>query len=563
MRQQPNYRAALLATGLLIATLGGIVQSAGAQTALGDWGHFLSYSPKIHLHNPLGQGFAFTVHVMQWGSARWNKPTVGVKLTDPNGTVLVEGKQPLREGTWSHQVDAGPGGTYVLEPKGNVWVSTTLDRAVVDTGKNGGHMVDDRRVVFQAVTPRRWWFFVPKEVTEFTVRAQRADRYMSQREDWAFFVISPRGQRTNALVGQPPKTPRREYRQEMVAEVEVEPGTAGRFWAIEVGLGDSHHYSNINLGFDGVPPFLARSPESWFNPEADGEGEDRLADVAVYEPLPFIQATIVNNPAMEQEIRRRWPNLYHWAPSPSLGDPDGVTVLGPAAFKLWNPDGRELGLRVGTYIPRKWGDEAEQARVRVTGPEGTKRVVEEVAIQHIHGGAHGQPTHEFQFKGVGTVEVANAERWFAFTYPATPLVLVGGRRQADPEFARFNLTVGVARNWYFHVPEGTKRFTVKADCQHETDVIDLAVNAPDRTVAKIYGNRGEQTVTVPDGLDGKIWHLRPSVGSATRMITRNPEGGRYQEINLSLSLKGVPPYLAPTWEQWFDPEDPKMPHQRK
>ncbi len=55
----------------------------------------------------------------------------------------------------------------------------------------------------------------------------------------------------------------------------------------------------------------------------------------------------------------------------------------------------------------------------------------------------------------------------------------------------------------------------------------------------------------------KIWHIRPSVGSATRMPTIARSDHRYQDIILTLELKGVPPYLAPTWEQWFDPENPR------
>lgn len=555
MKNIHRYRVLWLAA-LLVAVGSIAAPPAAGDSALGDWGHFLSYEPEIHMHNPDGQAFEFTVHVMQWGSARWNKQHIELKLTDPEGKVLAEGKQKLTKGAWSMKVPAGAGGTYKLEPKGNLWVSSTLDRMVVSTGKIGGHMVDDRRVVFQASVPRRWWFFVPDDVERFTVRAQRADRYMSQREDWAFFVISPRGQRINALVGQPSNAPE-QYRQEMVAEVEVEPGSGGRFWAIDVAFGDSHNYSNINLGFDGVPGYLAGSPEEWFNP-ATG----KRADVTIYEPLPFIQATIQDK-QIAAKIRDRWPRLKHWSPSPSLGDPDGVQVLGNARFMLWNPEGRDLAFRIGTYIPRNWGDDAPQGHVKVTGPAGKIVLDEDVAIQHIHGGAHGKPNYTLEMdKGMATVHVTDVERWFAFTYPATPLVLVGKLTQAQPQRYTFNLTVGIARNWYFYVPEGTRQFTVAAACEAQTDMIDLEINAPDRTMARIYGNRGEQTVDVPEGEDGKIWHVRPSIGSGTRIITTDPEGGRYQEINLKLSLHGVPGLLAPTWEQWFDPEDPKMPHQR-
>ncbi len=242
---------------------------------------------------------------------------------------------------------------------------------------------------------------------------------------------------------------------------------------------------------------------------------------------------------------------------PSLGDPDGVQVLGDAAFKLWNPEGRRLGIRIGTYLPRKWEGEASKAHVVVIGPRDKEILDDRVAVKHIHGHG-GLPTHILDFgEGVATVHVSDAERWFAYTYPATPLVLVG---EGTEQGHAFHLTVGTTRQWYFYVPEGTERFEVRAECEAETDAVKMRVRAPDRTLDMIYGNAGRRTIEVPPGLDGKIWHVRMGVGSATRMITRKRKGGRYLDINLTLTLRGVPSYLAPSWEQWFNPTDPEMPH---
>ena len=69
-------------------------------------------------------------------------------------------------------------------------------------------------------------------------------------------------------------------------------------------------------------------------------------------------------------------------------------------------------------------------------------------------------------------------------------------------------------------------------------------------------------MTVPPGLDGKIWYLRPDVGSATHMVTTGGVPYRYLEMRLTVELKGVPGYLAPTWEQWFDPAKPRPALQR-
>ncbi len=82
--------------------------------------------------------------------------------------------------------------------------------------------------------------------------------------------------------------------------------------------------------------------------------------------------------------------------------------------------------------------------------------------------------------------------------------------------------------------------------------MNLAIAAPDRTIAVIYDNAGEKIIRVPAGLDGKIWHLRPDTASASRMVTLE-DPYRYQEMRLTVGLRGVPGLLAPTWEQWFDP----------
>lgn len=93
----------------------------------------------------------------------------------------------------------------------------------------------------------------------------------------------------------------------------------------------------------------------------------------------------------------------------------------------------------------------------------------------------------------------------------------------------------------------------------ETDVVELRVGAPDRTVAAHYGRSGECAVAVPEGLDGKVWHVRLDVGEATRFLgtAANP---RFPSLRVTLDLKGVPGFLAPTREQWFDPSVASVPN---
>lgn len=530
-------RLCRLLSGLILA----IVPPAYAGTAVGDWGHFVMNQPQVLLNNPSGLAFTVTIHVMRWPVAEWNPPGFKARLTGPDGKVIAEGSHALERAECVLQAPAGTGGVYRLDTEGPPhWISSSLDESVLWTGDpRKDHVFRERFApVFQCVVPRRWWFFVPAEVTRFAVKAQRSSEHMSQREDWGMFVISPRGQRMRALWGQPPNT--QPYRQDMTAEVEVEPGTGGRFWAVEIAYGDSHPYSKPNICLDGVPPYLARSPEEWFDP-ATG----RKPAFKVYDEDPFIQSA-----RDEAMMKARWPDLQHFSPCPSLGDPDGAEVLGDASFALWNPEGRPLRFRIGTYLPRHGADAASKAQVTVTGPQGATVFENALPILHIHG-SDGQPTDTLETgRGVSRVRITGADRWFAFTYPATPIVLAGS--DAGGGWSRFRLSAATARHWFFMVPRGTTAFSVRAVASQPDDVMSLSISAPDRTMAVIYDRAGEKTVTVPEGLDGKRWHLRVDTASAGRMITRD-EPYRYQDMELTIDLRGVPGFLSPTWEQWFDP----------
>lgn len=557
---------AVVLCGLLMTCL---TVSAHAETSIGDWGHFISYTPTVYLDNPQGKAFTVKVHVMQWPNRNWRREKLKLRLVGPDDEVLFDGEHQCKNSEVALEVGSGKAGVYRLHTTDNVWIWSSLDRSVVWTGIPGMHIMDDRepvsvgngnktrsrefyekrgQLVFQAAVPRRWWFWVPAEVTEFSCRAMRADRCMSQREDWGYFIITPRGQRIRALWGQPPHTAGKDYRREQVVKVEVEPGAGGRFWSLEVSLGDSHQYSNINFCLDGVPPYLARSPEEWFNP-ATG----KRPGVLLYDDTPFIQS------AKTELLGKRWPNLHHFSPCPSLGDPDGIEVMGDAIYALWNPAGRELGYRIGTYLPRAGTKNPAQAHVQITC-NGKTVLDQQMPMHHLHNEG-GHPTHRLKdAEGVCRVSVRGVERFMSFTYPATPLVLVG--RPNGDGWRRFSFSACAPRNWYFFVPEGTKTFELRVEAKFATDVLNLEVCAPDRVVELIYGRKGRCTVKVSKGLDNKIWYLRPSVGSATRMITKEGPHYRYQDMPLTLDLKGVPGCLAPTWEQWFDPENPVKPFDR-
>lgn len=290
---------------IFVLSLGCFNSSGLAETAIGDWGHFISYTPTVYFDNPQGKAFTVKVHVMQWPNRNWRREKIKLRLVGPDDEVILSGERECKDSQVALNVESGGAGVYRLHTTDNVWIWSSLGRSVVWTGVPGMHIMDDREpipvedgkprrrrfyekrghLVFQAAVPRRWWFWVPPDVTQFTCRAMRADRCMSQREDRGYFIITPRGQRIRALWGQPPHAGGKDYRREQMVTVPVEPGAAGRFWSLEVSLGDSHRYSNINFSLDGVPPYLSRSPEEWFNPATGTR-----PDVSLYDDTPFIQS---------------------------------------------------------------------------------------------------------------------------------------------------------------------------------------------------------------------------------------------------------------------------------
>jgi hypothetical protein len=545
---------------LLTVLLQGSLMSRGQEapfvgrTAIGDWGHFVSMAPIAYLNNPTGRDFQVAVRVMGWVMLKWTPTDLPLLVTPPGA------KEPIRvdlhfednsaiaqipgQGTGAYRVELGP------DPKGraifaNLFFESDLPQSVLMAAvpeKYAAMPADSalRPAYFQASVPRRWWFWVPADCQEFSMQAKRSGKHMSQREDWGLSIFSPRGQREKILWGQPRVFPKREnYEATESVTVQVEPGSAGRFWYVEVRLGDSHNYSNLNLALSGVPAWLARSPEEWFDPETG-----KVPPVSAYDEARFMQAA--RNP---EDL------FQHWSPCPALGDPDGNFVRGDGRFALWNPENRPLLFALGDYLPRLHDGQPPVAQLRITDAQGKVLVERPWTLEHYHDKRDPWPMPPTGAT-VLTATVTGVEHWLAFSYPATPLVLLG---EAQPEgWQRFNLEVGTARNYYFRVPAETTSFKVRTSTANADQVLDLEVNAPDRTMARIFGQKGEAEVRVPPGLAGKLWHLRLDIGGSSRLVTQGPpETMPYQGLILALDLQGVPGLLSPTWEQWFDPAQPK------
>ncbi len=551
---------------LVLVALAGLPAAAG--TAVGDAGHYLTAQTKVFLNNPQGKAFHLTLYRFQWWIGDgWNRPEFKVKLTAPNQQVLLDKTCKVTDDGYKINVSAGNPGVYTLDvdPGGtlNYWYMTSsLAQSVAWTGPLEGDAVKSRWFIGNPFVPRRWYFWVPKGCKNFAVRSQNSSG-RSQREDHGLTIFSPRGQRMAVLWGQanadaPQVQLGKVKRRIQKAEVLVEPGSTGRFWAIEIRMGDSHTYSDVSVNLEGVPPYLARSPEEWFDAKTG-----KKAPVELYDETEFVQSD------RTKKGQAKDPLIHHWTPCPALGDPDANEIRCPAKIALWNPENRPLRFVIGTYLPRNMFPSPEQkkkhgwtslpekehdhAKLRIVAKKTGKKILEANApLLHLHG--HERWVRNLETgKGVAIMDVTKAEHFWMYTYPATPLVMIG--QKVGTGWHCFKLEAGTARNWYFYVPRQTKQFFLRASAADHTDVMRLEVGAPDRVVAMIFGNKGKLTVKVPAGMAGKIWHVRLDFGGATRFISRLP-GPRFPSMNISLALKGVPGYLAPTWEQWFDPKNP-------
>ena len=170
------------------------------------------------------------------------------------------------------------------------------------------------------------------------------------------------------------------------------------------------------------------------------------------------------------------------------------------------------------------------------------------------------PRHDLQSiavdgAGVYKVEV-DAARWYGWSEPTMGMVLAGNPT-ADGG-ARFSLMLALGRHWFFGVPAGTREFSVRVALADPNHVLHVEVHGPDRIAQVLYAHGGapqEVRVPVPQGLDGKVWFLKLSVGSATRLLGQGAHNRRTVQIDPDIELHGVPGYIAPTWEQWFNPAE--------
>jgi len=161
---------------------------------------------------------------------------------------------------------------------------------------------------------------------------------------------------------------------------------------------------------------------------------------------------------------------------------------------------------------------------------------------------------ELPAAGAGVYRVdCDAPRWFPWTFPATQIVLQG--QPVGEGGSRFAVETSIPRHWFFKVPSGVSRFMVAVHVLDPDHVLRVEVQSPDRIEEEFAvrgGARRELIVEVPSRARDCLWFLRVEVGSATRILS-GPATPRQVTIEADIELHGVPGFLAPTWEQWFDP----------
>ena len=522
---------------------------------LGDAGHFIMNFRAVYINNPDGRAFTFTSHRYIWPPRGEDDGLISI--CGPEGAEVAGAVLGGDDDSVTIEVAAGQKGVYAVRatPQGtpdgipwklNYWFECTLDGMVLDTGdweeRQGRAQTFE---MFVVTVPRRWYFFVPEGLHDFQVASNHGSAH---RQDSGLIVLSPRGQPMAAHYGSRPRaqgrlfqgkynmTPGRDLDdrnpEKHVLDIETDPGTTGRFWSLWLCGGDGHCYSPFQVMLDGVPTYLSSMPEQWFNPQTGRSA-------------PVVEYDYHIGPAQRT-------SETFFAPAPILGDTD-TGFRGKHTVYLRNRENRPFDFRADGYILAR--DRRIQAELRATGPEGEELGTAGGAFDH-RSPPKGVPISvPAAGPGVYKLEV-NAERWFGWSEPVMPTV-VAGNQTADGG-ARFSLMLAIARHWFFGVPQGVSEFAVRAHLADPNHALHVEVHGPDRLVQLLYaqgGEAGEVRVVVPDGLDNRVWFLKLSVGSSTRLLGQGADNPRTVQVDPDIELHGVPGYLSMTWEQWFNPNE--------
>ena len=132
-------------------------------------------------------------------------------------------------------------------------------------------------------------------------------------------------------------------------------------------------------------------------------------------------------------------------------------------------------------------------------------------------------------------------------------------------YGTFILHVMAPRRWYFYVPPGVERFHVKHTVfrfqSHREDYGFVVMNPRGQRVEAVYGGKPlpadppegnreipiVRTIETDAGTTGRFWSIWATGGDS------------HNFSDLQILLRGVPPFLAPAPEQWFNPQTGEVP----
>ncbi len=241
-----------------------------------------------------------------------------------------------------------------------------------------------------------------------------------------------------------------------------------------------------------------------------------------------------------------------------FGDEGHFIYSSPPMYVL-NPDGRAFTVR---FPVRERGD-GEKVALQVSAPDGEAVAFERLAVRD------GVKTVLVPPGPAGVYTVRHNQAGYLSTWIRTSLehgvIFAGDWEMRDGWRETFKVHPMVPRRWYMYVPEGVERFFVKHIIMpfqsHRENYGFLVVSPMGQIVDAFYGGKPqarerdlpnielpvEREIEVDPGARGRFWSL---------WVTG---GGSHSYSHMQILVSGIPPYFAPTPEQWFNPETGEVP----
>jgi hypothetical protein len=205
----------------------------------------------VHLLREGDKSFVITATRLPYGARTREMERGTVEFVAPDGTVIKRGDFDTND-EYELEMDLGadaPRGVYVVrmsDDQRSVWDANSSE------GKRVIELVDG--LALGGIGMARWALYAPPGVTEFTLTV--VDWH---RGEFGAMVLGPGGE---ALAACNVVQPAEGGKEKGVLEVKLGANPDGRIVPVVL-------YTRMDLAVavEGIPPYLAPSPEAWFNPE--------------------------------------------------------------------------------------------------------------------------------------------------------------------------------------------------------------------------------------------------------------------------------------------------------